>query len=36
LTFKKVFIKEGVSAGDHVTMPFFTGSDNNTENKNEK
>jgi len=35
LTVKKVFIKEGISADEHVTMPFFTGS-NNTENKNEK
>jgi lipopolysaccharide/colanic/teichoic acid biosynthesis glycosyltransferase len=34
LTVKKVFIKEGISADDHVTMPFFTG--NNMENKNEK
>jgi lipopolysaccharide/colanic/teichoic acid biosynthesis glycosyltransferase len=36
LTVKKVFVKEGISADDHVTMPFFTGSDNNMENKNEK
>mgnify|MGYP003386223767 FL=1 len=36
LTVKKVFIKEGISADDHVTMPFFTGSDKNTEDKNEK
>ena len=36
LTLKKVFIKEGNSAEDHVTMPFFTGKDNNTESKNEK
>jgi lipopolysaccharide/colanic/teichoic acid biosynthesis glycosyltransferase len=36
LTVKKVFIKEGISADDHVTMPFFTGSDKNMENKNEK
>jgi lipopolysaccharide/colanic/teichoic acid biosynthesis glycosyltransferase len=35
LTVKKVFIKEGISADEHVTMPFFTGN-NNTENKNEK
>ena len=36
LTVKKVLIKEGISADDHVTMPFFTASDNNTEEKNEK
>ena len=36
LTIKKVFIKEGISADDHVTMPFFTGSDKNTDNRNEK
>ena len=36
LTIKKVFIKEGISAEDHVTMPFFTGSDKNTDNRNEK
>ena len=36
LTVKKVFIKEGISADDHVTMPLFTGSDKNTEDKNEK
>jgi len=36
LTVKKVFIKEGISAYDHVTMPFFTGSNKNTEDKNEK
>ena len=36
LTVKKVFIKEGISADDNVTMPFFTGSDKNTEDKNEK
>jgi lipopolysaccharide/colanic/teichoic acid biosynthesis glycosyltransferase len=35
LTVKKVFIKEGISADDHVTMPFFTGN-NNMENKDEK
>jgi lipopolysaccharide/colanic/teichoic acid biosynthesis glycosyltransferase len=35
LTVKKVFIKEGISADDHVTMPFFTGK-NNMDNKNEK
>jgi lipopolysaccharide/colanic/teichoic acid biosynthesis glycosyltransferase len=33
MTVKKVLIKEGISANDHVTMPFFTG---NTEDKNEK
>ncbi|MDD1827111.1 sugar transferase [Photobacterium sp. ZSDE20] len=26
LTVKKVFVKEGISAGDHVTMPEFEGS----------
>jgi len=36
LTVKKVFIKEGISADDHVTMPFFTGSNKNTEDKNDK
>lgn len=36
LTVKKVFIKEGISADDHVTMPFFTGSNKNTVDKNEK
>lgn len=36
MTVKKVFIKEGISSDDHVTMPFFTGSTNNTDNKNEK
>ena len=36
LTVKKVFIKEGISADDHVTMPFFTGSENNMDNKNEQ
>lgn len=36
LTVKKVFIKEGITADDHVTMPFFTGSDNNTGKKDEK
>lgn len=36
LTVKKVFIKEGISAENHVTMPFFTGEYNNRENKNEK
>ena len=36
ITVKKVFIKEGISADNHVTMPLFTGSDNNTEDKNEK
>lgn len=36
LTVKKVFIKEGISADDHVTMPFFTGSDKKTEDVNEK
>lgn len=36
LTVKKVFIKEGISASDHVTMPFFTGSDHKMENKNDK
>ena len=36
LTVKKVFIKEGISASDHVTMPFFTGSVNNTGKKDEK
>ena len=35
LTVKKVLIKEGISAGNHVTMPFFTGSDNK-ENRSEK
>lgn len=35
LTIKKVFIKEGISADDHVSMPFFTGIDKNTDNKNE-
>lgn len=36
LTVKKVFIKEGITADDHVTMPFFTGSDKNTGKKDEK
>lgn len=36
LTVKKVFIKEGISADDHVTMPFFTCGDKNTDDKNEK
>lgn len=36
LTVRKVFIKEGITADDHVTMPFFTGSDNNTGKKDEK
>ncbi|WP_228445436.1 sugar transferase [Thalassotalea sp. HSM 43] len=37
LTVKKVFVKEGISADDHVTMPFFTGSENKeTDQKNEK
>jgi lipopolysaccharide/colanic/teichoic acid biosynthesis glycosyltransferase len=29
MTVKKVFIKEGISADEHVTMPLFTGNDNN-------
>ncbi|WP_394172287.1 sugar transferase [Thalassotalea litorea] len=36
LTVRKVFMREGISANDHVTMPFFTGSDNNADNQNEK
>ena len=36
MTVKKVFIKEGISADDHVTMPFFTGSNKNTVDTNEK
>lgn len=28
LTVKKVFVREGISAEDHSTMPFFKGSDN--------
>jgi len=36
MTFKKVLIKEDISANDHVTMPFFTGDYNNAKNKNEK
>lgn len=37
LTVKKVFIKEGISADDHVTMPFFTGcNENKTDNNNAK
>ena len=27
LTLRKVFVREGISAGDHVTMPIFTGSE---------
>ena len=27
LTVRKVFVREGISAGDHVTMPIFTGSE---------
>jgi len=34
LTVKKVFIKEGISADDHVTMPVFTGSNENKMEKN--
>jgi len=29
LTVKKVFIREGISAVDHVTMPFFKGNESN-------
>jgi len=36
ITLKKVITKEGVSADNHVTMPFFTGSTNNMEDKDEK
>lgn len=36
LTVKKVFIKEGITADDHVTMPFFTGSAKNAGKKDEK
>lgn len=36
LTVKKVFVKEGISADGHATMPFFSGSVTNMENKNDK
>ena len=37
LTVKKVIVKEGISAKDHVTMPFFTGNENQAmDSKNEK
>lgn len=36
LTVRKVFIKEGISASDHVTMPLFTGNDHKMEDKNGK
>lgn len=36
LTLKKVFVKEGISADDHVTMPVFSGSENNMEYKNDQ
>ncbi len=32
LTVKKVFIKEGISAQNHATMPFFTGNDDHEKN----
>lgn len=35
LTVKKVLVKEGISAKDHVTMPLFKGTEQKKENINE-